>query len=658
MNKKILHPSKWNIGAKLSVSLFLIVALVFSAFSLSLISKIEGLIEKKTLDGMSSQVKTIIDLIDVFDNNTKDQIGSLSKLVQGIFPGSAIINTDKITKINDKEIPELILGGISVNLNYVAIDDFSSRSGSVVTIFEKTGSDFVRVSTTVKKQNGERAVGTNLDIEGKAYKQLIAGKNFIGIVELFGKKFITQYDPIFGSKGEVIGAYFVGLNLDNSFRILKDKIKANKIGLTGYIFAIDANEGPGYGKFIIHPESEGKYVLDMKDANGKEFFKEMLANESGFSHYDWKNTNDKNTRSKLAFYTHSKNWNWVIAGSSYVDEVIISATETSVTYLCISSILVLLISGLSFITIRSWIIRPLQYVIDSAEKLSKGDLTYKIETERVDEIGHVLTSMNEVSSGLERVIRSVRDGTDMIANTASEIAIGNADLSRRTEDQALNLEKTATAMEELTSTVKQNAANASQATHLAESASILAVKGGAVVGQVITTMGAINHSSKKIVDIISVIDSIAFQTNILALNAAVEAARAGEQGRGFAVVATEVRNLAQRSSAAAKEIKSLIDDSVDQVKLGSSYVSNAGDTMGEIVQSIQKVASIMQDISVASKEQSIGIDAVNTSIVEMDVATQKNAALAEEATAATESLQNEAEQLLDVVRVFNLSIKK
>ncbi|MBV8665637.1 MAG: hypothetical protein JO269_04055, partial [Burkholderiaceae bacterium] len=248
----------------------------------------------------------------------------------------------------------------------------------------------------------------------------------------------------------------------------------------------------------------------------------------------------------------------------------------------------------------------------------------------------------------------VRTGTDAIASASSEIATGNLDLSARTEAQASSLEETAASMEELTSTVKQNSDNARQANQLALSASEVAAKGGAVVSQVVETMGAINDSSRKIVDIISVIDGIAFQTNILALNAAVEAARAGEQGRGFAVVATEVRNLAQRSAAAAKEIKELIGNSVDKVETGARLVDETGSTMTEVVDSIRRVTDIMAEITAASAEQSQGIGQVNQAVIEMDGVTQQNAALVEEAAAASRALQEQAFTLTQVVSVFRL----
>ena len=304
------------------------------------------------------------------------------------------------------------------------------------------------------------------------------------------------------------------------------------------------------------------------------------------------------------------------------------------------------------------ITRPINEAVALAECVAEGDLAGHSARDagdyNQDEPGKLLFALHRMSGGLVRIVSDVRSGTDAIATASSQIAAGNMDLSSRTEQQASSLEETASSMEELTSTVKQNAENARQANQLAASASDVAQRGGAVVSDVVQTMASIYQSSKKIVDIIGVIDGIAFQTNILALNAAVEAARAGEQGRGFAVVASEVRNLAQRSASAAKEIKALIDDSVGKVAAGTRLVGQAGSTMEEVVTSIQRVTAIMAEISNASSEQTSGIEQINQSITQMDHVTQQNAALVEQAAAAADAMQEQAAKLADAVSIFKL----
>jgi len=305
-----------------------------------------------------------------------------------------------------------------------------------------------------------------------------------------------------------------------------------------------------------------------------------------------------------------------------------------------------------------WITRsittPVRHAVHIAQTIAAGNLTQQFSTENRDETAQLINALQDMNDNLYKIVDRVRTGTEIIMNASTEIAQGNLDLSSRTEAQAGALEQTSSTMEELTSAVRHNADNARQANVLAHQSSAIAVQGGAAVEQVVSTMAEINESSKKIVDIISVIDGIAFQTNILALNAAVEAARAGEQGRGFAVVASEVRNLAQRSATAAREIKALIGTSVEKVENGSRQASQAGATMSEVVRSIKQVTDMMGEITSATNEQSMGIDQINQGIMEMDNVTQQNAALVEQASAAAMSMQEQSQSLMDIVNIFQL----
>jgi|EndMetStandDraft_4_1072995.scaffolds.fasta_scaffold15400_2 methyl-accepting chemotaxis protein len=319
-----------------------------------------------------------------------------------------------------------------------------------------------------------------------------------------------------------------------------------------------------------------------------------------------------------------------------------------------ASVLAVLLGVLTAWTITRSITHPIQRAIELAESVAAGNLTYKVEVNSKDEVGRLILALQHMVDSLHRIVSEVRTGADTISTAAHEVSQGNTDLSARTEQQASALEQTASAMEQLTAAVKLSADSAGQANQSAMSASTVATQGGQVVGQVIDTMSTISTSSKKIADIIGVIDGIAFQTNILALNAAVEAARAGEQGRGFAVVASEVRSLAQRSATAAKEIKSLIDASVNQVDEGSKMVEQAGVTMKQVVSSIKRVSEIVAEISASSREQSMGIEQVNSAILQMDDSTQRNAAMVEQGTASARALQDQAKQLTHVVRSFAL----
>ncbi|QBP75708.1 HAMP domain-containing protein [Herbaspirillum huttiense] len=329
------------------------------------------------------------------------------------------------------------------------------------------------------------------------------------------------------------------------------------------------------------------------------------------------------------------------------------ALAIQVTLAC-SAVAVLAAILLGYLMVRS-IVKPLNEAVRVAENVAAGDLTTRIEPHSKDETGQLMAALRKMNDNLVDIVSGVRRSTDSIATASGEIASGNMDLSSRTEQQAGSLEETASAMEEMTSTVRQNADNARQANQLAATASEVALQGGEIVGRVVTTMEEINQSSRKIVDIIGVIDGIAFQTNILALNAAVEAARAGEQGRGFAVVASEVRSLAQRSAAAAKEIKGLISDSVAKVEGGSLLVAEAGHTMEQVVRSVRSVTDIVGEISAASVEQSTGIEEINRAVGQMDESTQQNAALVEQAAAAAGALQDQAANLATAISIFKLA---
>jgi len=446
------------------------------------------------------------------------------------------------------------------------------------------------------------------------------------------------------------------LPVDEAKHRALDAIRAMRFGDGNYFFIF--NTDLHMLMQPIKPEMEGSDLSGNTDPEGKHLFVEIAnvvkGDGAGFVPYMWPKPGKKDPVPKISYSKLFAPWGWIIGSGVYVDSVDVVFWERFVNFALGALVLTGILVAISWVIARS-ITRPLNQAVRVAKTVAAGDLTSRIDAQqRNDETGQLLQALREMNESLVRIVGEVRHGADTIANATGEIATGNMDLSARTESQAGALEETASSMEELTSTVKQNADNARQANQLAKTASDVATQGGVVVAQVVDTMGSINESSHKIVDIISVIDSISFQTNILALNAAVEAARAGEQGRGFAVVAAEVRTLAQRSAAAAKEIKVLIDNSVEKVELGSKLVDQAGSTMTNVVDSIRRVTDIMSEITAASQEQSQGIEQVNGAIMEMDDVTQQNAALVEEAAAAAGALQEQAANLNQVVSVFKL----
>ena len=656
MRSSSFNPANWGVGSKISAFTFGLVGIILGSLVVAFGMTTSTLLQSRAQAAVASDLRGVVNMVEMFNKAVGSEVGGFARMLAASYQPQFALGTGDGIDVAGKQVPVLENDGKVVNLDATVVDRFTLLTGGNATVFVTSGDDFVRVTTSVKKENGERANGTLLDRAHAAYPLLRAGKSYVGLATLFGKQYITQYDPIKGVNGAVIGVLYVGVDISAEMAALKAKIKDIKVGDSGYFYVLNAAPGKSYGDLLVHPTNEGGNVLANKDANGREFVKEMLEKKNGAITYPWLNGEKGETRARdrMVGYAFFKEWNWVIAGGTFKDEITSESSQLRNRYIVFGLIALGLFALALYLVVRAIVTRPLMLARDAAVQIAKGDLTTTIDSSRRDEIGALAQAMNGISRNLSSVVGQVRDGAEQIATASREISTGNLDLCTRTEQQASNLAATATSMEQLTITVKQNADNARQANQMALNASNVAQKGGAMVTQVIDTMNTINQSSRKIVDIIGVIDGIAFQTNILALNAAVEAARAGEQGRGFAVVASEVRNLAQRSAAAAKEIKSLIGASVGQVDAGSQLVKSAGVTMEEVLASVARVTDIMADISAASAEQSGGIEHVNRSISEMDEVTQQNAALVEEASAAAEAMQDQAATLAGAVRLFKL----
>jgi methyl-accepting chemotaxis protein len=496
MPKYLFQPRHWGVGSKITVFTFCLVGAIL-AILISMISyTTSALLEDQAIDATKNDLIGVSNTVDIFNTAVRSEAGSFARIFAGDFEGKFTIDEGKMMEVAGKSVPVLQNGGKPLNLDFTIPDRFTAETKATATVFVSSGDDFIRVSTSVKKENGERAIGTVLDHGHAGYALLRAGQSYVGLATLFGKQYITQYDPIVDTAGKVIGVLYVGVDISKELLALKEKIKAIKVGDTGYFFVLNGAPGSAYGTLLVHPEQEGKNILDSKDAGGHEFVKEMLEKKTGLIRYPWANgqASDKSPHEKLVAYTYFKEWNWLIAGGTYTDELSAPAIHLRNRYIVFGLVSLGAFAVLLFFVVRQLVSRPLARAEHAAGRIAAGDLTVRLAIDSDDEIGRMQEAMNGISHNLSTVVGQVRRGADQIATASSEIASGNLDLSSRTEEQASSLEETASAMEELTSTVEHNTDNARQANQMALNASTIAERGGAVVAQVVETMASINAS--------------------------------------------------------------------------------------------------------------------------------------------------------------------
>jgi methyl-accepting chemotaxis protein len=638
----------WSVASKVSAAAFAIVSTVFLVFVILVGAGVSHLAKEEAVREVADKTRLLGDTIEIVDADLRKQVGIYARVFASWFPQGLEVDAANTVTVGTETVPVISSGGKALNLDFTIPDNFTKLTGVYATVFVRRGDDFVRVTTSHKKENGERAIGTKLAADHPGYRKVLDGQAYAGPANLFGSMYMTSYEPIKNAAGQVIGILYVGVSFEDSLRTLKDKVKAMKLGASGHFYALESKPGKDLGKLLIHGKDEGANLLDAKDDGGAGYVRSMLEQKTGVLRYQL--GGDEH----LAAFQHVPSWNMVVVGEALAAEITQSALSLRNRFALIGLVLVAVVAGLLYpLTVRL-VKQPLEHALQVARTVAAGNLGSHIDVKAADEPGRLLAEMKAMNDSLAHIVGRVRHSALAMESTATQLAEGNRDLANRTEQQAASIEETVATMAHLTEAVQRNSASAHQANTLAQSASDVARKGGAVVAQVVDTMASIKASAQKIADINSVIDGIAFQTNILALNAAVEAARAGEQGRGFAVVATEVRTLAQRSASAAKEIKQLIGASVEQVEVGDRLVADAGSTMQEIVASVTRVTDIMREMQAAGDEQSAGIAQVGAAIAHMDEAVQSNAALVEQASASANHLEQDAAGLAQAVHFFTL----
>ncbi|EMN1925859.1 Cache 3/Cache 2 fusion domain-containing protein [Burkholderia ambifaria] len=647
-----------SVGARLAALACALVALLFTVFAWTLAHFAGQQLAEEAHLRIVDKEQSIRAMVDLFDKALTAEANRSMSLFASFLPADFSLDPARTVDIGGVPAPTLFAGGQPLDLDYAIPDQFLKKSGAIATIFARDGDDFVRITTSLKKQDGARAVGTRLDRAGPAYAPLVAGRSYTGLAKLFGRPYITQYKPVTDATGRVIGALFVGLDIGTELKLVEDGIRSLKIGDNGYYFVLDASQGPSRGTFVVHPDAAGQPADDKRAP-----YAQMLAAGEGRLAYTSTDpaAHDSGPTAKFVSFTTIPQWQWLVGGIALDDELLATMRATRNRFLMIGAVLVAAFATLFVIVVRRVVSRPLEAAARASERYAAGDLSVRIRDGAAahgsagnDEIGRLVQAVDGIGDGLARIVAQVRNSSADIAHGTVGIAAGSGDIAARIATQASSVEQTAASMEQITAAVQQSAEHAAQANALVADASAAATNGDAAVQRVVATMDDIGRATRRIAEITGAIEGIAFQTNILALNAAVEAARAGEHGKGFAVVAAEVRALAQRSAAAVKEIDALSTESSTTVEQGYRIADAARGTMRDIVARVDQVRTLIGEISAASREQSTGIEQVNLAVTQIGEATQQNATLIADAERAAVALRDQAAQLSDAVSVFRL----
>ncbi|WP_168735135.1 methyl-accepting chemotaxis protein [Pseudothauera rhizosphaerae] len=623
-----------TITQKLILILLPVSLLIFGATTVFLARHVGNALEADSLVNLTLTNRMAIQSMDAYNRSLESSATQLARVFADQFSGGFELEESGGT-------PILRSGGTVLNQNYAAVDRFTRNTAGVATVFARRGEDFVRISTSLKKEDGERAQGTALDTSHPAYALLRAGNAYVGKARLFGRDYMTHYAPVKAADGRVIGALFIGQDFTEGLRHLKEQVRTITIGQTGYIYALDAQEGATLGELTLHPSLEGNNMLGSRDSDGNEFIREIVTRKNGVIYYPWKNAGDAAARDKIVVYAHFPQWNWVVATGSYMDEFTALSHDTRNWLAASTTVAVAILLLIVFFALRRWVSRPLAGVLDATNRLANGDLTIQVKAESGDEVGQLTQATADMVQKLSGTVREVVASAQALNDAAGQVSATAQSLSQATSEQAASVEETSASIEQMSASINQNTDNARITDTMAAKAAKEATEGGEAVGSTVSAM-------QKIAERIGIVDDIAYQTNLLALNAAIEAARAGEHGKGFAVVAAEVRKLAERSQVAAQEIGELAGSSV-------GLAEQAGKLLDEIVPSITKTSSLVQEIASTSSEQSSGVGQINNAMNQLNQTTQQNASASEELAATAEEMGSQAEQLQSLMQFFHLA---
>ncbi len=662
------------------VAMIVSVAVVLSlgSFGVFLSWQIRDINEREETAKLQNTNQLVLNLIGQTDSILRQQVEKWALTFAGTLTGEYALDTSA-------EMPVLTLDGAALNDSTERVDAFSSAGkGNVATVFARAGDDFVRVTTSLKKEDGSRTTGTLLGKDHPAYAVLNEGKTFVGKAMLFGRQYMTQYDPIKDAGGQIVGIRFVGIDIMDSLAHLKDTIKKVKLGHTGYTYVLDASATPAAGTLLIHPAQEGKNIAESKDADGRLFIKEILEKRNGVIFYPWMNASAGETspREKVVVFGEYKAWNWIVGSGSYTDEIFSLTVSASKIMIGATIALTVLLLGVLIFYLNRIVVAPMRGLVLTSSRIADGDLTVQVDTSGKDEVGKVMAAIQQMVAKLREIIGEVGHAADTISIASSQLSATSTEVSNATERQAESTAASAAALEQVTgsindvSTLARATEDSSKRTASLTSESVAAIRMACdeidamarAIGAASDQVGGLVKRSSEVGGIASVIREIADQTNLLALNAAIEAARAGEQGRGFAVVADEVRKLAERTAKATNEIAAVVSLIQEETQQTVEGMQAAAPKMKDGLQKVNDVAGMLSQIAnEAAQSRNRAIEVASATRAQVNAANEiaQNVAQVAEMTDQTNStmhdnaenalrLQEMAQKLREQVAYFKV----